>query len=160
MLIFQKRKFNKDAILLNYILNSHKYIYENTIDKSFEYNFFILPQNLYPGIHKITIFNKELRIFEKHNFIPFGYHKNKEFIWCNGMNNIMLCRIKKMNFLNNLSKNLIKKIFSKKCKINNKKYIKIIPYIVSITNSRFNVIQFTDNNSNIMLYSLIDLNIN
>lgn len=140
-------------LLISY-RNRYNYIMTKSVIK---YKFFLKETHLKFNFTKIKAFNKETKTYEKYTFIPIGYHKNNKFIWRGSMNDIILNKLKNMQFMNSISLKLINKIFAKKCKFSNR-YKKIIPYIVSISNPKFNLIQFTNNN--IMFYSLINLNIN
>lgn len=154
-----RRNFNRnDRIFMRNLLISYKNRYNYIMRQSLlKYKILLKKKHMKFDLTKIKVFDKDTKTYKKCTFIPVGYHKNNKFNWSGSMNNIILNRLKNTEFMNDVSHKLINKLFSKKSKFSNV-YKKIIPYIVSIINPKFNLIQFSNNN--IIFYSLIDLNIN
>ena len=150
---------DSDKTYLNNIL-SYKNHYDYVSRTSSKYKIYLNRNNIVDDVSSVVILNKDTKIKNTHTFIPFGYLSNNKFIWKNGANSFFLDHLNRTNVSRNIgSRTLLTKLFKKKVKFNNWTYKYVIPYLISITNPKFNVIQFNNQSSGIIFFALINLNI-
>ena len=145
--------YGKELQFLDIFLK-YKKNYDYIMNKSLKYEILLTKYNLISKITKIEVYQKY--ISKEYNFLPIGYIDKNKFSWINGMNKIFYDHFIKYNFNKRYATDsLINYLFNDIVLLNNI-YKYIIPYIISFTNPRYNVIEFIDIN-NVKFFGLIDL---
>jgi hypothetical protein len=147
---------DSNELLFLYIFLQYKFNYDYIKNRLNKFKFYLSNTNLIPDITKIKVLKNNS--IKEHNFIPIGYIKKYKFIWYKNMNNIFKKHFINYEFNNiHIKDNLVKYLFNSEV-ILLSRFRYIIPYIISFTNSNYNVVEFIDSNDNI-LYALVDTNI-
>jgi hypothetical protein len=146
----------KEKIFLDTFLK-----YKNNYDfmkyKLSKYKLYVKSFNLDYEISKIKIKKNNQIIYR--DFVPFGILINNYFNWMPGINDVFYDHFKKYNFDEEFaSLSLINYLFNNNEIYLQRKYRKIILYIMSFTNAAFKVVEFKGINGNI-LFGLIRLNV-
>jgi len=148
-----------DNYFINMILQ-YGLVFEDVINKSLDYDI-NLPSDIAETLFKEDVEVKNIKTGEisKHNIIFFSlYDFNKEeFIWYRGIEKMFSEQLKKYPDLSSIP--FISNLFAtSKIKLG-EKYKNLIPYLVAIIYSNYNIIRFIDPDSNIESYILINLGI-
>lgn len=152
--------FSKDERFLKNLMTYRRF-HNNLMNKSLKYKIDIKENNIDGSNLNVEVnFNG---IKKECTFIPLGIFKNKTFTWMNDINIILYEHLLLFHIHNNLqlekyvSKDLLDYLFLRKSIPVGEKGANILPYLIAITNSEFNVIRFS--NKDEKFYALIKLNI-
>ena len=146
-------------------IRDYQPFFNNIMNRSLEYNIQLMPEHVQPNnLRKITVItpNKMRRC----NFIPIGFEEQvsengRHFKWHNfEVRDLIKEHINSYLFVehNYVSRNSLNYYFEDCVQLNyqNKN---ILPYLISITHPKFNIIRFTDNDSSYYYYCMIEIGI-
>jgi hypothetical protein len=138
----------------------YKPFYETTMNLSLEYDIQLRQEHINNIENRIIATNKNKS--KEYTFIPVGTFTNNKFTWNNtSIKQLILEHVNEYSFVqqNYISFNDLNQYFEDDViQINDEKKDFLI-YLISITNSAFNLIKFSSPDNAVHFYGMIDLKI-
>jgi hypothetical protein len=155
---------NSNELFFNSILQI-KQFYDIIQNKSLKFNITITEEIIFNNPKSVIEIKKNDTTSKKYKFYPIGICKPHEslfhFQWFNGINEIQYEHIQLFedgNLYNCINKDVLDYLFTESVLLTDKNK-NSIPYLLSIINPKFNVIEFKEPGTNISLYAFINLKI-